>query len=117
MTQRILITGAGGYIGTTLGPLLLEAGYDIVAVDTFWFGRELLPSHPRLHCVTEDVRHLSSSLLQGVHAVIDLAALSNDPCGETYAQATWAINHQARVRTATLARQAGVRQYLLASSC
>lgn len=117
MTQRILITGAGGYIGTTLIPLLLEAGYDIIAVDTFWFGRELLPHHPRLDCVTEDTRQLSPSLLVNVDAVIDLAALSNDPCGETYAHATWAINHRARVRTATLARQAGVRQYLLASSC
>src|SRR5690554_7697831 len=117
MKQTILVTGAGGYIGTTLVPALLQSGYKVVAVDTFWFGQDLLATHPKLRCVQCDVRSLNADELRNVDCVIDLAALSNDPCGETYAEATWQINHQARVRTAHLAKQAGVQRYLLASSC
>jgi nucleoside-diphosphate-sugar epimerase len=117
MSQHILITGAGGYIGTTLVPMLLEAGHRITAVDTFWFGRDLLPSHSQLYCVIQDTRSMPETLMRNVDIVIDLAALSNDPCGEAFSEATWEINHTARVRTARLAKRAGVSRYLLASSC
>ncbi|MDF1629948.1 MAG: SDR family oxidoreductase [Alcanivoracaceae bacterium] len=115
--QCILITGAGGYIGTSLVPALLLSGHRVIAVDTFWFGRELLAKHPRLTCIRQDSRQMPESLLRGVDSVIDLAALSNDPCGETFSEATWEINHLSRARTARLAKKAGVRRYLLASSC
>jgi len=41
--DTVLVTGAGGYIGTTLVPQLLEAGYRVRALDRFFFGRDLLP--------------------------------------------------------------------------
>lgn len=115
--SNFLITGAGGYVGTVLVPSLLERGHSVVAIDTFWFGRELLPTHPRLTCVTMDSRLLTKEHFASVDTVIDLAALSNDPCGEALAEQTWEINHIARVRTATLAKLSGVQRYLLASSC
>jgi nucleoside-diphosphate-sugar epimerase len=49
--------------------------------------------------------------------VIDLAAISNDPSGELFQEATWAINQRARVRAAQLAKRAGVSRYILPSSC
>jgi nucleoside-diphosphate-sugar epimerase len=114
---RVLVTGAGGYIGTTLVPMLLERGYDVRAVDRFFFGRDLLPEHPRLEVVHEDARRLTQAHFADVDAVIDLVAISNDPSGELFQRATWEINHESRARTARLARAAGAARYVLPSSC
>ena len=115
--NRILVTGAGGYIGTTLVPLLLDEGYSVRAIDRFFFGQGLLPEHPRLEIVTEDNRKLALEHFEGVDAVIDLAAISNDPSGELFRDATLEINRDSRVRAARLARDVGARRYVLPSSC
>jgi nucleoside-diphosphate-sugar epimerase len=113
----VLVTGAGGYIGTTLVPMLLEAGYRVRALDRFFLGRDLLPRHDALEVVVEDSRRLTPSHLEGVDAVIDLVAISNDPSGELFQDATYQINRDSRIRCAVLAKAAGARRYLLPSSC
>ena len=115
--KHMLVTGAGGYIGTTVVPMLLGAGYSVRAIDRFFFGRGLLPEHDRLEVVVEDTRKLALEHFEGVDAVIDLAAVSNDPSGELFQAATLQINRDSRVRAARLAREAGARRYILPSSC
>jgi nucleoside-diphosphate-sugar epimerase len=113
----VLVTGAGGYIGTTLVPLLLGAGYRVRAVDRFFFGDDLLQPGDRLQVIREDSRRIPDAVYQDVDAVVDLVALSNDPTGELFERATWDINHASRVRTARKAKAAGARRYILPSSC
>jgi nucleoside-diphosphate-sugar epimerase len=64
-----------------------------------------------------DLRDVTSEQLQGFDAVIHLAALSNDPLGALKPQITYDINHHASVRLARLAKEAGVRRFLYASTC
>lgn len=116
--KTVAVTGAGGYIGSVLTDTLMEAGYRVLAVDRFFFGREALPPESQLlDVVRTDIRWMDDALLGGVFAVIDLAALSNDPAGELDEDKTWAVNHQGRARVARLAKKQGVQRYILPSSC
>ncbi len=116
--RRVLVTGAGGYIGCILVPMLLENGYGVRAVDRFFFGENRLPSVAKnLEKIKTDTRRILPEHLANIDYVIDLAALSNDPTGELYQNATWEINHIARVNLANLAKRLGIRRYILPSSC
>ena len=115
--ERVLVTGGGGYIGTTLVPMLLASGYKVRVLDRLFFGRELLPEHDNLEIIRADSRLLEPANFEGVDHVIDLVAISNDPSGELFQKPTYEINHESRVQCAKMAKAAGVKRYVLPSSC
>jgi nucleoside-diphosphate-sugar epimerase len=117
--KKILITGGGGYVGSMLIPKLISAGYEIKCLDRFFFGDEFLKKNQlkgKLELIRDDIRWFNPKILENIDVVMDLAALSNDPVGELNPEKTFEINHLGRVRVAKLSRDAGVPQYILASS-
>ena len=50
-------------------------------------------------------------------AVVHLAAISNDPMGDRFKDVTYDINYKASVDIARMAKEAGVRRFVFASSC
>jgi nucleoside-diphosphate-sugar epimerase len=115
--ETVLVTGAGGYIGSILVPKLLNKGYKVKAIDRYFFGKDKLPNHENLEIIQEDTRKLKEEIFDKVDYVIDLVAISNDPSGELFNEATWQINYESRVRTANIAKKKGVKRYILPSSC
>ncbi len=116
--MRVLVTGNRGYIGPILVNMLLEKGYEVVGIDADWFAEcafsEEMPAIPEIQ---KDMRDVTREDLEGIDAVMHLAAISNDPIGNLNPDLTYAINHRASVRLAELAREAGVKRFLFSSSC
>lgn len=115
---RILVTGNLGYVGTVLVPMLRERGYDVIGLDSGYFKDCLLAglAGESSRQITRDIRDVTPQDLEGTLAVIHLAGLSNDPLGEFAPDLTEEINYEGTLRLAKLARQAGVRRFVYASS-
>ncbi|MEV0293566.1 SDR family oxidoreductase [Nocardia sp. NPDC050710] len=116
--MRVLVTGHQGYLGTVMVPVLRANGHQVVGLDIGYFADCVLGSFPGdPPGVVVDLRDVTVEQLRGFDAVIHLAALSNDPLGALAPEITYDINHHASVRLARLAKEAGVRRFLYASTC
>lgn len=118
--MRVMVTGHQGYIGTVMVPMLLQAGHEVVGLDSNLYERCTFAAGGRMvevPSIRKDVRDVEREDLRGIDAIIHLAALSNDPLGNLRPQLTFDINHLASVRLASLAKDAKVSRFLLASSC
>lgn len=116
--RRVMVTGHDGYVGAVLCPKLVEAGYDVVGLDTCYYeGCTFGVAGRKGPAIRKDVRDVTPDDLNGFDAVIHLAALSNDPVGALDPDLTLKINYAATIRLARAARAAGVRRFLFASSC
>src|SRR6267154_2640956 len=116
--MRILLTGSRGYIGTVMAPFLLDAGHEVVGIDTDLYRRSTFgPWRESIRTLCKDVRELQVPDLRGFDAVVHLAALSNDPLGNLNPDLTYQMNHHASVRIARLAKEAGVQRFVFSSSC
>lgn len=120
--MKILVTGTEGYIGARLAPWLMRAGHDVRGLDTgfyrdgcLYMDSEAMPVAPQT--TYKDLRTVTAADFAGFDAVIHLAELSNDPLGQNRPEITHDINHAGSVRIARVAREAGVRRFVYASSC
>src|SRR5665213_3333957 len=122
--MRILITGNMGYIGPNVVRQLRQSRPEaqLIGYDTAYFASALtsvepLPEHELSAQLFGDVRAIPQSAFAGVDAVIHLAAISNDPMGKAFEDVTMQVNHAASVTVAEMAKKAGAKAYVFASSC
>ena len=116
--MRVLITGHQGYIGAVAVPMFQAAGHDVVGLDIGLFTNCTFGKEPSaIPEIRKDLREIERADLEGFDAVVHFAALSNDPLGNIDPQLTYDVNHLASVNLARLAKEAGVKRFVFASSC
>lgn len=121
--MKIMVTGNMGYVGPMVVRHLRQVFPEatLVGVDTGIFGHCLTTPHlpERLldQQIFKDVRDVTPDMLEGVDAIVQLAAVSNDPMGNKFEDVTLDINYKAAARLGEMAVAAGVGKIVFASSC
>ncbi len=113
--KNILITGGGGYIGTNLTKELLNEGYNVNVIDTFWFGN-YLHKHKNLKILKKDIRSIVKKDLMKIDCIMHLASIANDPAAELDERLTWDVNVLATYKLINLAIKEKVKKFIFASS-
>lgn len=123
-SMKVLITGNMGYVGSVLVkhlrsvyPQIHLIGYDMGYFAGTLVAENLLPEVVMDKQIFGDVRNVSADLLKGISAVVYLSAISNDPMGNKYEEATFNINYKACLSLARKAKEVGVKSFIFASSC
>jgi nucleoside-diphosphate-sugar epimerase len=122
--MKVLIIGNMGYVGPGVVAQLRKTypnaeliGYDIGYFANRLTNVDILPEVKLSTQVIGDVRSFNEHLLEGVDAVVYLAAISNDPMGAKFEEITYEVNYRSAIRIAKMAKSKGVKNFVFASSC
>tara|TARA_B100000676_G_scaffold309401_1_gene372876 strand:- start:5442 stop:6440 length:999 start_codon:yes stop_codon:yes gene_type:complete len=118
---RVLVTGGAGYVGSSLVPKLLSAGYPVNVLDLYLYGENVLETaraFPSLREIRGDLRDpvAVEMALEECHSVIHLACISNDPSFELNPHLGKSINYDAFRPLVQTAKRKGVQRFIYASS-
>jgi nucleoside-diphosphate-sugar epimerase len=98
--MKILITGAAGYIGSVLVPILLQKGHEVIAIDNFMYKQTSLLDcchFDNFTLINGDVRNsaLIEENLKKVDAILPLACLTGAPLCDKDPITAKAVNFEA----------------------
>ena len=113
--MKILITGACGYQGTKLIPLLLSKKHKVTAIDTQWFGNKL-KKNKNLKNYKKNILDIKKNDLKEIDVIIHLASIANDPMGDLNKNLTWEVSCLGTMQLLELAIKNKVKKFIYASS-
>jgi nucleoside-diphosphate-sugar epimerase len=120
--MKVLVTGGAGYLGALATARLLREGHSVRVLDNLRYGGSSLlaiASEGAFEFCKGDVRDASTvqGSLAGTDAVVHLAAIVGDPACARDPSHAREVNLDAALQLVSLARQAGVEQFVFASTC
>lgn len=122
--KKILVTGAGGYIGSVLVRRLLDKGYFVVGLDNLLFGGESLLgllNNPNFKFIKGDVRSkelIENILSDNFYGVVHLAAIVGDPACAKEPQLAREVNWEASKNLFDICNEkTQIERFIFASTC
>jgi len=119
--MKIVVFGGAGFVGTTLLPMLVKKGHDVICFDRMFFGREFLKEiESKLLGVYEgDIRTFNDfEWLKDTDTVINLAGISQpDELKRIDPMLFFETNHLGCSRVARICKDLGVKRYISTSTC
>jgi len=120
--MKILVTGGAGYLGSILCHKLLDKGYEVRMIDTFWYGKKSIESllkNKNFEIIEGDIRNLVVTVkaMKNVNAVIHLASLVGMPASSIEPKSSEEINYLATKNIAELCQLHNINTYIFASTC
>lgn len=120
--MRVLVTGGAGYIGSVVARLLLGKGYQVRVLDLLMYGEQALVGlyhDDKFDFVCGDIRSVDvvNSALDGVDAVVHLAAIVGDPACTRLPELAREVNLDASLQLFELSQGQGVSRFVFASTC
>lgn len=118
MRKTILVTGGAGFVGSVLVRALLNEGYKVRILDKLIFTEAPLNDiKDKIELVKGDIRNIGPEIMDGVEAVVHLAAFATEPTAQYDPRYTDLLNHIATERIAKMAKEKGIERFIFASSC
>ncbi|NND02009.1 MAG: SDR family NAD(P)-dependent oxidoreductase, partial [Acidimicrobiia bacterium] len=120
MTDRFLVTGGAGFIGSHLVDRLVSEGFSVSVLDNLSTGdiRNLDQSINEIDFMQGDIRNQADvdAAVRDVDVVINLAALGSVPRSVADPMSTHEVNATGTLRMLLASRDAGARRFIQASS-
>ncbi len=119
--MKVLVTGGAGYLGTRLVPVLLRRGHAVTVVDDLSVDGSFLlhvAGDERFDFARTDIRdgEEMGRLVQGIDAVVHLAAIMGEPACKRDPDVAWDVNYEATRRLVQQSAELGVSRFLFTSS-
>ena len=107
MSEKILITGGAGYLGSIMTPYLLEQGYQVTVLDNLLFNQASLLdccANSKFEFIRGDIcdKNLISSLLFKYDVIIPLAAIVGAPACARSPSIARLVNYDANMNIVKL---------------
>ncbi len=120
--NRVLVTGADGFIGSHLTEILLDKGYKVLALSHYnsfnnWGWLEGI-QHPNLEIISGDVRdsHYCKHITKDIDVIFHLAALIAIPYSYVAPESYVDTNVKGTLNICQAAKENGVKRILITST-